>query len=219
MSRKRERGLTLVELMVGLALGLVIVAAGLLLLAQHLRENRSLLLQARLVQDLRSASELMAHDLRRAGYWGHAAAGLATAQQAPQANPYASLGTDGNIAYTYSRDDTENHTVDTNERFGYRLRQGVIEMQLGQGNWQALTDAGSLQVTSLRITPQLREVVLDGACREACAPGSTQCPPRQQLRSLALQISARATTDTALTRSTTLQVQLRNDALSGACPA
>ena len=35
---------------------------------------------------------------------------------------------------------TENGIVDSNERFGFRLRNGAIEMQLGDGNWQALTD-------------------------------------------------------------------------------
>ena len=73
VSRRGQRGLSLVELLVGLALGLLVVAGGAALLArQHLREHRALLLEARLMQDLRTAADLVARDLRRAGYWGDA---------------------------------------------------------------------------------------------------------------------------------------------------
>jgi prepilin peptidase dependent protein B len=65
--RRHQHGLSIVELMVGLALGLLVVAAALLALTHHLRENRSLLMEARLMQDLRTTSDLIARDLRRAG--------------------------------------------------------------------------------------------------------------------------------------------------------
>jgi len=53
-SAQTQRGLSIVEMLIGLALGLFIVAAGLTLLASNLREHRAVpvLLEARLMQDL-----------------------------------------------------------------------------------------------------------------------------------------------------------------------
>jgi prepilin peptidase dependent protein B len=186
--RRQQHGLSIVELMVGLAIGLVVVAAALLALTHHLRENRSLLMEARLMQDLRTASDLIARDLRRAGP--------------------LSL-TDGGTRFTYP---------DSSEPLAYRLRDGVIEMKLGEGYWQAMTDANTLRVASFSITPHMQEIVLDGFCSQPCTEDNPSCPPRQTLRSLAIRVEARATTDTALRRSVQTTVRLRNDALTGACP-
>jgi Tfp pilus assembly protein PilW len=51
--------LTLVELMVGLVLGMRVVASAAALLVNHLREHRALLLEARLMRDLRTAADLV----------------------------------------------------------------------------------------------------------------------------------------------------------------
>ena len=83
--RSPQRGFTLVELLVGLALALVVVAAGTLLLARQAHEQRALVIEARLMQDLRSTADLVARDLRRAGHWGDAGAGVWTAATAPRA--------------------------------------------------------------------------------------------------------------------------------------
>jgi prepilin peptidase dependent protein B len=186
--RRQQQGLSLVELMVGIAIGLVIVAAALFALTHHLRANRSLLVEARLAQDLRTAADLITRDLRRAG---------------PLAQP------DGGVRFSYPHG---------TEQWAYRLRSGVIEMQMGEGYWQAMTDANTVRVASLRITPQVQEIVLNDFCSQPCAEGSTTCPPRQTVRSLAIQIEAYAATDAAVHRSVQSTVRLRNDALTGACP-
>lgn len=222
LSPHRQRGLTIVELLVGLALGLLVVAGGMLLLGQHLREHRALLLEARLMQDLRTTADVVARDLRRAGHWGDATAGLPSPMLPGRANPYAPLApataASDAASFAFSRDATENHVLDSNERFGFRLRNKAVEMQLGSGNWQALTDATLLAITTLRITPVLQEVDLAGLCHQACPVGSSSCPPRQQLRSLRIELSGRSVTDATLTRSLQVEVRVRNDALAGACP-
>ena len=221
--RRPEHGFTLVELLVGLALGLLVVAAGTLLLAQQLREQRALLVEARLMQDLRTAADLVARDLRRAGHWGDAGAGVWSPAAAPRANPYAALApasaASNAASYAYSRDATENNALDANEQFGLRLRNGAIELQLGAGNWQALTDATLLTITALEITPVFEDAIDLGAlCPRPCTAGDAACPPRQNVRSLALRIAARALSDAAVSRSLEARVRLRNDALAGACP-
>ena len=213
-SRMHQRGLTLVELMVGIAIGLVIAAAGMLALTHHLRENRNLIVETRLMQDLRTASDLIAHDLRRAGYWHQAADGVWRAL-APevQPNPYGAVSaTDQAVAFSYARSAADSH------EFAYRLHEGAIEMRIGDGHWQAMTDSNTLLVNSLSITPHTQDVVLEGFCSRACTEGSKTCPPRQQLRSLALLIEARAVGDAAVTRKVQATVRLRNDALIGGCP-
>lgn len=217
------RGFTLVEVLVGLALAMLVVAGGAALLASQLREHRALVLEARLTQDLRTAADLVARDLRRAGHWGDAGAGAWTEAQAPRANPYAALAPDdaaSDVALLrYSRDAVENQVVDGNEQFGFRLRNGAIDIQLGNGNWQALTDAGVLTVTQLLITPLHGTIELEAACPTPCPPADETCPPRQTVRSLALSISGRAVADAQVMRTVQARVRVRADAISGACPA
>ncbi len=222
-TRLRQRGVSIVELLVGLAIGLFIVATGLTLLTGNLRENRGLLLEARLMQDLRSAADLVARDLRRAGYWNDAEAGLwQRGASGVMANPYGAVSPSSAasdvVTFRFSRDTTENHTVDNNEQFGFRLRAGVLEMLLGSGNWQAMTDANSVLVTQFSVTPEVQSVTLDGFCASDCTAGSTTCPPRQQVRSLAVALAGKAVADASVLRSVRSAVRLRNDTVSGSCP-
>ena len=222
VERCAQSGLSMVELLVGAAIALFIAATGATLLAGNLRENRSLLLEARVTQDLRTAADVIARDLRRAGYWAGAADGVwRGGAPAPLANPYDALAPDAAasdaVSFRYSRDAVENNVVDSNEQFGFRLRGGVLEMQLGAGNWQALTDAGSLVVTAFSVTPTVQEISLQSLCALPCPAGNAACPPRQQVRSLALVLSARSTSDPGVTRSLRSNVRLRNDSVVGAC--
>ena len=99
--RSAQQGLSIVELMVGVAVALVLIAGALKAYAGHVEHTRRLLLEARVQQDLRGATELIARDLRRAGYW-----------QAPwsaphgAANPYGGINTEEalEVRYAYSQD-------------------------------------------------------------------------------------------------------------------
>ena len=216
-----QRGLSLIELMVGVVIALLIVAAAAALLTGHLRENRSLLLEARLMQDLRTAADLITRDLRRAGYWGGAPDGVwAAGAGGVSVNPYAAVApaaASDAVSFRYSRDVTENNAVDGNEQFGFRLHGGAIEMQLGAGNWQALTDTGTLKVTGFSLTPKVQDLNLEAFCAKPCAAGSGSCPPHQQVRSFELAITGHLAIDASATRSVRSAVRLRNDSVDGAC--
>jgi len=182
-----------------------------------------LLVESRLMQDLRAAADLLTRDLRRAGYWGEATAAMwQPATSTPAANPYIAIApaaaASDTVSFRYSRDSSENNAVDLNEQFGFRLRKGVIEMLLGSG-WQAMTDAGTMVVVSFSVTPAVQEIVLQDLCEKTCASGGTDCMPRQQVRSLAVAITGRSTADSNVVRSVRSNVRLRNDAVVGACPA
>lgn len=185
-----QQGLSLVELLVGMAVGLIVTSVALAAAAAHLRENQRILVDARLMQDLRTVTDLLSRDLRRA----------------------ASL-TATSEGVRFSRAD------DADER-AYRLRDGVIDMKIGSGHWQAMTDATTLRVSALQITPHTHETVLDGFCSRACLEGSAdRCPPRQLRRTVDVSVTAQPARDIGAPRGATSTVQLRHDALVGGCPA
>ena len=184
-----QRGLSIVELLVGLAVSLTVVAAGLLGLAYHLRESQGLLTEGRMTQDLRAVSELIARDLRRAG----------------------ALNLTESTAHFTSPESPDGRA--------YRLRNGVIETQFGDEGWQAMTDLNTVRVTTLRLTPNTEEIPLEGFCSQPCPPGSPLCPPKQLLRSLVIDVEARGIRTDLPARRVSTTVRLRHDTLLGACPA
>jgi prepilin peptidase dependent protein B len=220
--RRHAAGLSMVELLVGTAIGLIVAASAAAVVAANVRENRQLQLEARLMQELRSTAGLVARDLRRAGYWVAAASGVrGDGASAPVMNPHAVMSPEGAasdaVRLSFSRDSGDDLALDDEERFGFRLRNGVVEVQLGAGNWQALSDAGTLLVTTFTVSPFVEAIDLQAFCERECDVGNTACPPRQQVRSFALSIDARSVVDPAVTRSLRSRVRVRNDAVVGSC--
>lgn len=216
---RRTHGLSIIELMVGLAIGLIVVSAALLAWANQLRETRQLTLETRLMQDLRTTTDLITRDLRRAGHWSDAQAGVwQGAGTAVQAQPPSRIEVMAEaVNFSYSSPSSSGQGGDAHDQFGYRLRDGVIEMRLGaDGAWQALTDAGTLFVTRLHFSNETRTEPLDKLCGRPC-PDSSTCP-RQEVNRIALSINVRSARDPFLTRESQSTVRVRNDHLSGACP-
>lgn len=214
--------MSLVELMIGLAIGLVVVAAAAALLVGHIREHRAMLVEGRLMQDLRTSMDIVTRDLRRSGYWGNAPTRMHASASTPE-NPYTvispALAASDAVSFRMSRDVAENNSVDDNEQFGFRLRNGVIEMLIGGGSWQALTDVGTMSVVSFVVTPRVQDLSLQSMCEKACDTGASACRPTLQVRSLAVAITGRATADSKVLRTLSSQVRVRNDAVVGECSA
>ena len=68
--RGQQSGLTLVEMLVALAIGLVVTGAMVGMMANTLSSGSRTISMSRLQQDLRSAMQLVTRDLRRANYFG-----------------------------------------------------------------------------------------------------------------------------------------------------
>jgi prepilin peptidase dependent protein B len=220
--RRRSRGLSIIELLVGTAIGLIVAAAAAAVVSSNVHESRRLQLEARLMQELRSTAGIVARDLRRAGYWAASASGVrGEAASAPALNPHRALSPQGAasdaVRLSFSREAGDDLALDDHEQFGFRLRNGAIEVQLGSANWQTISDAGTLLVTAFDVEPVVDLIDLQPFCERACAAGSTTCPPRQQVRSFALSIEARSTVDPAVVRSLRSSVRVRNDAVVGSC--
>lgn len=79
--RARQRGLTLIEFMVSIALGMILVAALATLIADQSGNRAEVDRAGRLIENGRYAVRTIADDMQMAGYWGE----LSTAPNAPAA--------------------------------------------------------------------------------------------------------------------------------------
>lgn len=229
-----QRGLSLVEVMVGITIGLFIIIGALLMITSMTGSNRQLLVETRLIQDLRAASDLVARDLRRAGYWASATSGVYVVggTGAPALNSYrnftpagcdtagteAATPTNGtaiaSICYYIEQGAPDNTTSDA-EKFGFALTgDGVINAFIGGTTPQPLTDPQSLVVDTFRITPMSQSIDMSSVC--ATAPASN--PPTVVVRMFDVDIRGFAPSDPTIIRGVQTRVKVRNDAISGACP-
>lgn len=243
----RRRGLSIVEFMVGIAVGLFIVGGATKLFVDYLGSNRTLLLETRVNQDLRAAADLVVRDLRRASYWRNATAGISTVPSVlPASNPYATVAYDAasaTLTYSYSKDNVDSLDAAT-EAFGVRRDvvsgKGVLQLQTA-GGWQTITDPGTLDIppstNGLTITPTAARVVnlwdecpciFDSTCfkREFLDPDPVTTVkgihfdnrPRISIRQYDLRIRALSSTDPRIVREIRELVRVRNDHLEGTCP-
>lgn len=217
------RGLSIMELLIGIAVGMVVVSGAAMLFARNLAGSKLLLAESRLNEDLRNAADLLTRDLRRAGYWGNAIKGTQAigAGATTAANPYSSASAPSaqEVNYRFSQDINvaENDTLDNNEKFGFRLHDKAIQMQDGNDNWSDITDKTSVEITSFTVTPTVTSISLGDACPNVCLPGQPNCPTAT-VRSYAVVLHGVSVRDSNLQRTLRSTVRVRNDQVSGICP-
>ena len=218
-------GLSIVELLVGIAIGLFILAGASLVASQQIGDNRLLMLETQVQQDLRATADMVVRDIRRAGFWGNAALQVWPAATGVVANPYPSLaasavGPRTNYEYTYSSADasTAENGLDDAERYGFAWNSsaGTVEMRLGAAGWQTLTDPAVLRVTKFDVT--IVPSIIELPCSNPCA-ALLACPPTQTIRDVSVVIEGQAVHDEKVKRSIRSDVRLRNDEVTGSCPA
>ena len=237
--RSPERGLSIVELMIGIAIGLFIVAGATLMLTTQLGDNRRLLLEAQIQQDMRAAADMISRDIRRAGYWAQSYRQVWPGAGA-LANPYtriepggAPLATDA-IEYDRSTGEdgrligSDDNGVDaeanrSRERVGFRLstrpnESKTIEYQVGAGNWQALTDKEVLNITLFRLDITARDLPVPcGAGLQCPVLGPGGCRLVLTYRDVTINITAQAIHEPAVQRALRDNVRLRNSVPREVC--
>jgi prepilin peptidase dependent protein B len=188
---RRQRGLSLVELMVGLSVGLLVLAGAAVLFAQQLHAARRSAVEARLQQDLRAAADLLVRDVRRAAHWNDALQGVTWP---PQQNPFGHWQLDrAAVHYQHQRASIEDELASAAAgpalgASGFRVQQQVLSTRAGSGRWQALTDRALLRVTQVELTDERRVASAPGACAQAevrvlhYALEAHAVPPHQQVR-------------------------------------
>lgn len=203
--------------MVGITIGLFVVAAATIVSTSQLRDNRQLLLETQLQQDLRATADIIARELRRAGYFENAE--MAVWNSAAGPNPTSSTQTlsvtAGQVIYDYNRPDNAQGP------FQYSLESGVIKVRLSAAApAQDLTDRNVMVVEDLVIelleSPAVR-LECPGDCPIPGPAGETAvdyCWPRLQARELVVRITGVARSDSAVRRTIESRVRLRNDFVS-----
>jgi prepilin peptidase dependent protein B len=209
MRRRPQQGLSLVELLVGIAIGLLVTAGLVKAFAGHAAHTQRMLQEARVEQDLRSAVDVIVRDVRRAGYWDQAA----RPPEAAASNPFEpiDLPDTDDIRYAYSQDgDAE---VDSDERHGFRLQGQTLRGLDGGSGWQPLTDPSVVRVTALSIDLESRAEPLGHFCVPACSADDPACPS-VLVREVIVRMTARSASDPTVQRQASERVRVRNDAVS-----
>ena len=222
--RFAERGMSLVELMVGMVIGLFIVVGATYFVVNFNGENRRLLLDARLTQDMRAAMDVVTRELRRAGYWDNSPSGTNIYGSTPIVNSYASTeyatlvpsaGAASSVAYAYAKG-TGNLADAATEKFSFDVNGGVLTTTIGTtggSGAQPLTDATTTVVDDFTVTATTAEE--DITCPTTC---TVNCP-KTFIRTLAVTFTAHAVVDPAIRRTLKSSVRVRNDLQTGVCPA
>lgn len=163
---KRQTGFTLIELMIGITVGLIVLAATVSIYMTTVMSNSYIVKSARINHDLESVMNIMISDIRRAGYWG-----LARARTDGRDNPFnlqtpADATTDleipnaNCILYTY--DANSDGTVDANEYYGFKLVNGALYMRISgattdstdcsDGTWEEFVYSDLITIASLNFS-------------------------------------------------------------------
>lgn len=160
-SRRRVSGLTLVELMIGILVGLILMSAVISVYIASIRSNAAVLTMAQLNHEVRTVAEVVANDIRRAGFDNVTSARTL----ADLENDYARIviSSDGGcVRFGYNR------SAAAEESFGFRWASGtngdtgVVEMKVAAddttcetwdyGNSAALTDERRVNITEFRLS-------------------------------------------------------------------
>jgi prepilin peptidase dependent protein B len=221
----RQRGISLTELMIGLTIGLIVMAGIIGLFSGHLRSNNDLLRTTRLNNELRGAMDLIVRDLRRASYWGDSVAGVWYPNiPVLLSNPFFTVDTATAEEVTYRYDLDSNGVVGDNET--YRIHRnatdGTIEMLSLDTSGAVtattpITDADLTDITALTFTPVDRTATT--TCLLAGAGAVSPTPPVIHIRQITVTLTGQLRSDATVSRTLTESVRLRNDWIEGSCPS
>ncbi len=208
--------MSLVELMVGITIGLIVVAAVTLLVSGQITESRRLIAEAQMQQDLRASADIIARELRRSGGIGQYdnIQPLVWKQDSPL-EPWSYVFTENLAVNGAGTAVTFNYYPDgpgtlVASGLGFKVESGVLRTSIFAGGWQDLTDAASMEVTTFSVT-RLPDTVSQVPCPNACPGGGTACWPSVRQRALTVLITARHRAFPELERTHESQVRLRND--------
>lgn len=195
---KKQSGLTLIEMMIAMVLGLFVTGAIITLFLVTLKANGDDMKMVRLNQEMRAIMTLITRDIRRAGFWGGTTA-------SPLSFEVEWDDGDELDTITFSYDANSNGIDDgVSEDFGYRWT-GVgnpIEMLDTAGNWTGLTVNDELNVNGLEFVVGMT----------TAADGATQ------IRAVTVTFDANSASDEAIRKELIEVVRLRNEVLKPLTP-
>lgn len=237
--RKSQNGFTLIELMVGILVGTIVVAAAIALFVTTIRAATAVAQETRLTQEIRISMDFMVNDIRRAGYaFPHPNRVERDAETQVPINPFQDdgrdlavhsngecllLSFDPTFEYDPNPEDLRSNLTDldgTQYVFGYRLEGGAIEMLTNNasvtettncqsGEWVQLTDPTTTNVNKLSFEVDLRCRNVSNETRDCVSPDSGDVLYERRLVNVEIAASHAQNPDTDIALSDTIMV--RND--------
>jgi prepilin-type N-terminal cleavage/methylation domain-containing protein len=223
---KRNHGFTLVELLIGLTIGLLMVAAASTLMLSQLKDHQRLRLETQAQQEMRAVGELLRRELGQAGAWAEAERGLWQAGTATAAaNPYTQIKlapAGGSVQFNTSQaaleGGSENNQADAADIKAFRLNGKVLEFMTDGGSYQPLNDPNSLAITVFQVNVQAVPHSDEALCPQPCN-GLAQCPPTVTTRQARVQLTGHAAADPQVKFALDFHTRIRADLRSGQCRA
>jgi type IV pilus assembly protein PilW len=172
-ARSRQAGVTIIELLVGMAVGALVVGGAITMYAATVRSSSETLRSSKLNQEIGALMSVIVNDVRRAGFWEGASGGDYHLNPFAQPGTTAlavfdtmagsdqgALGQGSCLVYAYDATYLPGNTpgvVDATDIFGFRLNGSVVQMrQTGgtansctDGTWANVTDPNLVAVTGL----------------------------------------------------------------------
>ena len=221
---QKQNGFSLIELMIAILIGLIVLAATIVIYITTIQSSSNTIRSAQLNQDLGMAMTIMTNDIRRAGYWGGAVAGSDS-----RTNPFSEFqihdfggDADACILYMYDGLDSDS-VVDPQEYYGFRVNGNTIEIKSGGsstvadctgGTWVDMLDSQDIEVTSLTFnsdSSKCKNVTTSeiALCSALSAPSTGD--DIVQVRDVTIQLSGRAVDDIAIQSSLNNSIRVRNN--------
>lgn len=206
------KGLSLVELIISLAMGVAIVLSAVWLFTVSLKHHKDSFNLACFYQELHFISQLMANDIKRAGYWANA--GRVEVENIFMANANdLYINNAGNcILFSYDKDNDgilPAINSEDDERYGYRLNNYKIQVRTSaaqfscdsQEGWQDITDSKLLKITKLEFVENAHVIPANNIATTV------------KLRDVTITISGELAANPNIGKTITRNIKLRNDKL------
>lgn len=216
----KQLGFSLIEMMISITLGLLVLAATATIFSSELGTHSAVSKHAQLHQDTRAAMEFMARDLRRNGYFS----GDVNAAVNPFASEW-SVSTDGSCV-TYAYDVMKDGTLNTDDKFGFRLWNGALSVRrkaaqcTANANWENITDPNTVTVTRLSFSKAAVFCTnITTHIHTGCLVGNTDyVPPVNgdmllETSDITINLSANLASDSSIAITTTHVVRIKNDVI------
>lgn len=208
-------GFTLVELLIAIVVSAFVLLILTTLFIANVKNYQKTLNQNKLNQQLETAVDVMATEIRRAGYWSNANSNLGIDANN---NPFMVAGStdisvnsvNNCILFTYDKNGTGTlpslGSGSDDDRYGFQLSGGTIQerpngasFSCGAAGWENITDPNTITVTALSFTLNSSTYTTGPAAR-----GLT-------MRSVDISVTGQLTSDTTITKTIAQHVRIRND--------
>ncbi len=217
----KQKGFTLVELMISLVLGLIVAAIILNMYIATIRSNAQALETIRLNQELRAVADVMLRDMRRTGYSSeddvsdNPFAGMTTASTPiavyDSGAPTVAAATGDCVVFGFEHDSGDNYVV------GYRWSTSAASVQMHWNNIASgsVTNQGCPTSDWFSITDdESTEIIANGGfdgVSFATIPSSVASFASASVRSIQFRIYGRSTSDNLIDATIQEEVRIRND--------